>query len=303
MKYMLTVALATVLGTASSLSMAADSPPALELGRIEFPTTGPKIAQQHFLRGMLAMHSFWYDEARDEFRAATTSVPSFAMGYWGEALSYYHPVWQDENLVGSRAAMAKVPVGAHLTDREREFIDAAKILFGDGDRDTRWNSDTTALRKLHERYPQDDEAATLCAVALLGAKRGKGFRPFAEAAGLSLDVLQHNPDHPGAAHYVIHAFDDPEHAILALPAARRYAQIAPEAYHARHMPSHIFVQLGMWKEAQASNEAALGRVGARRSQKEARYQLLRFSQPFVADVDFTRARPATTCRGSARERV
>lgn len=253
MKRNLLIVAATVLGALSTAHAASGS----LLGRIEFPTTGPKIAQQHFLRGMLAMHSFWYDEALDEFRAATKVAPSFAMGYWGEALTYYHPVWESENLVASRAAMAKIPVNAPLSDRERGFIDAAKILFGDGDRETRWQAYASALAKLHDSYPKDDEAATLYSVALLGTrKRGHGFRPFAEAAAVSLGVLAHNPDHPGAAHYVIHAFDDPEHAVLALPAARRYAQIAPEASHAQHMPSHIFVQLGMWREAQASNEAA-----------------------------------------------
>ena len=229
----------------------------IPLGRIEFPVTGSDAARQHFLRGMLAMHSFWYDEARDEFQASTRAAPSFAMGYWGEALTYYHPVWGQENLVGSRAAMAKLPPNATLTERERGFIDAAKRLFGDGEREPRWRAYADALVELHEKFPKDDEAATLASVALLGTgKREGSFLPFARAAALSLDVLAHNPNHPGAAHYVIHAFDNPEHAVLALPAARRYAQIAPEAFHALHMPSHIFVQLGMWDEAQASNEAS-----------------------------------------------
>jgi tetratricopeptide (TPR) repeat protein len=229
----------------------------LPLGRIEFPVTAPATAREHFLRGMLAMHSFWYDEALDQFQAATKAAPAFAMGYWGAALTYYHPVWSQENLVASRAIMAKLPADAVLTDRERAFIDASRGLFGDGDREMRWQRYAAALGALHAQYPHDDEAATLYSAALLGAaKRGDGFRLFAEAAAASLEVLAHNPDHPGAAHYVIHAFDDPEHAILALPAARRYAQIAPEAFHALHMPSHIFVQLGMWPEAQASNEAA-----------------------------------------------
>src|SRR3954452_24719726 len=107
---------AALLGASPASAHAAE--PSL-LGHIDFPTTGPKNAQQHFVRGMLAMHSFWFDEARAEFGAATTAAPSFAMGYWGEALTYYHPVWSDENLVGSRAAMAKIPANASLTPRER----------------------------------------------------------------------------------------------------------------------------------------------------------------------------------------
>ena len=234
------------------------------LGHIDFPVTGPDEARRHFVRGMLAMHSFWYDEAKDEFHAATAAAPGFAMGYWGEALTHYHPVWGQEDLAASRAVLARLPADAKVSGREQGFLDAARILFGEGDRAARWTGYADALAALHARSPRDDEVTTLYAVALLGtayAERyldGKepGFRPFATAAALCLDVLARNPEHPGAAHYVIHAFDDPEHAVLALPAARRYALIAPEASHARHMPSHIFVQLGMWPEATQSNESA-----------------------------------------------
>jgi tetratricopeptide (TPR) repeat protein len=227
------------------------------LGRIDFPVSAPEAARRHFLRGMLAMHSFWYEEARDEFRAATRESPDFAMGYWGEALTYYHPVWSQESPVASRQAMAKIPANARVSDRERGFLDAARLLFGEGERVPRLSAYAAAMGKLHEKFPDDDEVATLYSVALLGANpRGGRFRPYSEAAAISLAVMAHNPDHPGAAHYVIHAFDDPEHAVLALAAARRYAQIAPEAFHALHMPSHIFVQLGMWDEAQKSNEAS-----------------------------------------------
>src|ERR1043165_5784096 len=114
------------------------------------------------------------------------------------------------------------------------------------------------MEKVYKAYPDDLEAACFYSLSLLGTVRpgDKGYRRQALAGAIALDVYQKNPDHPGAAHYIIHAFDDPEHAILALPAARRYALIAPEASHARHMPSHIFVQLGMWPEAVQSNEAA-----------------------------------------------
>src|SRR5918912_2084668 len=101
-------------------------------------------------------------------------------------------------------------------------------------------------------------AAAFYSLSLLGLVRPeeKSYRLQAKAGAIALEVYQKNPNHPGAAHYIIHAFDDPDHAILALPAARRYADIAPEAHHARHMPSHIFLQLGMWPEAAASNESA-----------------------------------------------
>jgi tetratricopeptide (TPR) repeat protein len=234
------------------------------LGRIDFPVTGPPSARRHFLRGMLALHSFWYEEAADEFRAATAAAPDFVMGYWGEALTYYHPVWAQEDLAASRMVMARLPTAPHVDVHERAFIDAARALFGEGSRSLRWRRYAEAMGEIYRARPTDDEAATLYAVALLGEALGERqldgqattFRPFAEAGAIALAVMARNPMHPGAAHYLIHAFDDPEHAILALPAARRYASIAPEAYHARHMPSHIFVQLGMWPEAAASNESA-----------------------------------------------
>jgi tetratricopeptide (TPR) repeat protein len=231
---------------------------AAPLGRVEFPVTGGEAAQRHFLRGVLALHSFWYDEARDEFREATKAQPDFAMGYWGEALTYYHPIWEQEDVAATRAVLDKAPPYPNATARERAFIAAARELTSDGDRKARCARYAEAMRGVHERWPDDDEAATFYAVALLGTvdRKAAGFRRQAEAAALALEVLARNPDHPGAAHYVIHAFDDPEHAILALPAARRYAEIAPEAYHARHMPSHIFVQLGMWPEAATSNESS-----------------------------------------------
>jgi hypothetical protein len=213
---------------------------------------------------MLALHSFWYEEAADEFRAATAAAPGFAMGYWGEALTYYHPVWIQEDLAASGAAMAHLPSALRVDARERAFIDAARVLFGEGSRTLRWRHYADAMGDIYRNRPGDDEAASLYAIALLGAALGERqldgqattFRPFAEAGAIALSVMERNPLHPGAAHYAIHAFDDPEHAILALPAARRYASIAPAAYHAQHMPSHIFVQLGMWPEALASNESA-----------------------------------------------
>jgi hypothetical protein len=277
MRLMKALALTSIAAVMSSVAAAQERPAGsssaiastrpLGLGRISFPVSGPQRAKVHFVRGMLALHSFWYEEARDAFREATRVSPSFAMGYWGEALTYFHPVWGQENVAASRAALQGIPSGAatpRITRREQMYIDAARTLVGDGDRATRWRRYADSMRELHAREPKDDEAATLYSVALLGTALGErlidakepGFRPFAEAGAIAAEVLARSPVHPGAAHYVIHAFDDPDHAVLALPAARSYARIASEASHAQHMPSHIFVQLGMWPEASASNEAA-----------------------------------------------
>jgi tetratricopeptide (TPR) repeat protein len=254
MRSTLALALVATLAVAAQ----AKKPVAATLGRADFPVTGGAEAKRHFARGLLALHSFWYDEARDEFRAAEKAQPDFAMGYWGEALTYFHPVWNQEDVAAEKKALDAAPAHPEVTQRELAFLGAARALVGDGDYAAHAERYKDAMHAVHLRWPDDDEATTLYAVALLGTvdRKSTAFRRQAEAAALCLEVFARNPNHPGAAHYIIHAFDDPDHALLALPAARRYAQIAPEAFHARHMPSHIFVHLGMWPEAAAANESA-----------------------------------------------
>lgn len=227
-----------------------------QLGRVEFPTSGSAKAQQHFLRGLAALHSFWYEEAIDAFRESTRDEPDFAMGYWGEAMAYNHPLWSEQDMATARQVLAKIKETPKLTERERAYIAAVRVLYGEGDKHARDVAYSAAMEKIYRAYPDDLDGAAFYALSLLGIGGEKGYRLQAKAGAIALDVYQKNPNHPGAAHYIIHAFDDPDHAILALPAARRYASIAPEAHHARHMPSHIFLQLGMWSEAAASNESA-----------------------------------------------
>lgn len=228
------------------------------LGKVDFPTSGPEKAQNHFLRGLAALHSFWFEEALDEFRESTKIDPDFAMGYWGEAMAYNHPLWAEQDTEAGRKTVAKIKDTPKLTAREQAYINAVRLLYGEGDKLTRDRAYAAAMEKIYRQYPDDLEAASFYSLSLLGTVRpgDKGYSRQMKAGAIALDVYQKNPNHPGAAHYVIHSFDDPEHAIIALPAARRYAEIAPEAHHARHMPAHIFVQLGMWPEAAASNESA-----------------------------------------------
>jgi tetratricopeptide (TPR) repeat protein len=229
-----------------------------QLGRVDFPTSGSGQAQEYFLRGLASLHSFWYEEAVEAFQAATKIDPDFAMGYWGEAMTYNHPIWLQQDTEAGRKALAKIKDTSKLTPREKAFIDALRVLYGEGDKLARDLAYASAMEKIYRDYPNDLEAAAFYSLALLGTVRpgDKGFQRQMKAGAVALEVYQRNPNHPGAAHYVIHSFDDPEHAILALPAARRYAEIAPAAHHAQHMPSHIFLQLGMWPEAAASNETA-----------------------------------------------
>lgn len=229
-----------------------------ELGKVEFPTSGSANAQAHFLRGLAALHSFWYEEALEAFRESTRVEPDFMMGYWGEAMAHNHPLWSEQDTPAARAVIAKIKETPKLTPRERAYLEAVRLLYTEGEKSARDAAYSAAMERIYRGYPEDLDAAAFYSLSLLGMVRmeEKSYRLQARAGAIALEVYQKNPNHPGAAHYIIHAFDDPEHAILALPAARRYASIAPEAHHARHMPSHIFLQLGMWPEAAASNESA-----------------------------------------------
>jgi tetratricopeptide (TPR) repeat protein len=244
---------------ANFTALGANTPVAqAQLGRVTFPNSGAPAAQEPFLKGVAALHSFWYEEALEYFQAATKADPDFALGYWGEAMTYTHPLWAQQEVEPARQALAKIKDTAKLTQRERDFIAAARALYGTGDKLSRDLAYAAAMEKMYRAYPDDLESAAFYALALLGTVRpgDKGFQRQMKAGAIALEVYQKNPQHPGAAHYVIHSFDDPEHAILALPAARLYAGIAPAAHHAQHMPSHIFLQLGMWPEAAKSNETA-----------------------------------------------
>ena len=249
-------------GEAHSSEPSSSTPTPLgRLGSIAFPASGAAEAQPHFLRGVAALHSFWYEEAIEAFRRATTIDPNFAMGYWGEAMAHNHPIWKEENVETARAALQKVPAKASLTDRERWYLHAVSTLFGEGPKLDRDQAYAAHMETLAGAYPEDLEATCFYALSLLGLATHFDQEPArqekyrVQAGALTLGVYGINPNHPCAAHYTIHAFDDPIHAILALPQAQRYATIAPEAHHARHMPAHIFVQLGMWEEAAASSKA------------------------------------------------
>jgi tetratricopeptide (TPR) repeat protein len=243
---------------------AEDLKQASKLGTVAFPNSGSVDAQPAFIRGISALHSFWYEEAIESFRAAEKADPHFALAKWGEALSFDELFWGQEDLDSGRKALAKIAPDDPVTPREQAYIEAARILYGAGPKPARLRDFATALEKVHLAYPDDLEAAAFYSIALItAAKPGPGTAESEaelgdrlKAGAVALDVYQKNPNHPGAAHYIIHAFDDPTHAILALSAARRYAEIAPEAFHARHMPAHIFLQLGLWDDDAHSNESS-----------------------------------------------
>ncbi|MBI3263321.1 MAG: hypothetical protein HYZ58_09230 [Acidobacteria bacterium] len=236
-----------------------------ELGTIQFPTSGAAAAQPAFLEGVKELHSFQFDEAAEAFRKAQQADPNLALAYWGEAMSYNHPLWAQVDVEAAKKALTKLAptaegrVAKAKTAKEKGFIEAVHTLFyADGDKLARDQAYSQAMRKMYEQWPDDHEIATFYALSLLGTVRpaDNGFRRQALAASIVEKVFKENPSHPGAPHFIIHAFDDPDHAPLALPAARAYAKIAPSAAHALHMPSHIFVQLGMWQDVATSNIVA-----------------------------------------------
>ena len=229
-----------------------------KLGTVTFPTSCSTHAQANFLRGVAALHSFWYEVALDEFRKSTTIDPKCMMGYWGEAMAHNHPLWGDpQETKQARKVLEKINNTPKLTSHEFAYLQAVRVLYGEGEKPVRDRAYSAAMEKLSRDYSDDIEAALFYALSLMGtvgAEDPAGLQTRLRAGVIASDVYQKNPNHPGAAHYILHAYDDPEHAAKALPAAERYAKIAPEAFHALHMPSHIFLQLGMWPEAADSNE-------------------------------------------------
>lgn len=241
-----------------------DEPVAEQLGSIVWPTSATKAAHALFIKGVLFMHNFHYDEAAEAFQGAQKRDPGDVMSYWGEAMSYTHPIWNEQDTSAARAALRKLaPTRAQRlararTTNERAWLDAAETLY-DGNvpkarRDTLY---AAAMERLHAARPNDPEAATFFALALLGLNQGqRDTVTYARAYAIAESVFTTHPDHPGAAHYVIHAVDDPDHAQLGLRAAQNYSRIASSAGHALHMTSHIFIALGMWDDVVSANERA-----------------------------------------------
>jgi tetratricopeptide (TPR) repeat protein len=227
-----------------------------QLGMVDFPTSSSGPAQKHFLRGVAALHSFWYTEALSAFEQSTIADPDFSMGYWGLAMTHNHPLWEDQDKKSASEALSKIKALSKLTQREQDYIHAVRLLYGDGEKHMRDKAYSKAMEKIYRNYPDDLEAACFYSLSKLGVARNKvnKLRLQVEAGAIALEVFQENPDHPCAAHYAIHAFDHPDLARLALPSAKRYAKIAPASHHAQHMSAHIFVQLGMWPDAVKSNK-------------------------------------------------
>jgi hypothetical protein len=209
------------------------------------------------------LHNFWYDRALESFNKVIKADPQCAMAYWGAAMTYNHPFWDGPSREDESAAWTLVQKGMQATNktpREKMYLDAAAALYknsGAGSKSERDEAYKDAMKAVYEKYP-DDEARLFYGLSILGTiKEGtKGFEKQAVAARLFEEVYAKNPQHPGVLHYLIHVYDDPEHAVDGLKAARAYAKAAAAVPHAQHMPSHIFTRLGFWEESAATNENA-----------------------------------------------
>lgn len=235
------------------------------LGTLTFPvSTSVPAARQTFLRGVLLLHLFEYSQAAAAFRQAERQDPSFAMAYWGEAMTANHPVWNQQDVDAGRTALlqlGRTPEQRQArapTARERAYLAAAEILYGIGPKARRDTLYSNAMGRLLLAHPADDEARLFYALSLLGLSQGERSVPtYLHAAAIAESVFVRHPRHPGASHYFIHAVDDPDHAARGIAAARALARTAPDADHAQHMTSHIFVALGRWDDVVAANETAL----------------------------------------------
>ena len=257
-----------LLGIAS----AADGPEARTYGSIDFDASGSPEAHEVFIRGLLQLHNFEYDDARASFLAAQELDADFAMAYWGEALTHEHPLWGQHDPESARAVLARLGDTAQEraakfpTEREKAYLHSIELLFGEGSQEERELRYSAALRDIHEDYPDDLDAAALYALSFLTISHGgRDFALYMRAGATTEEILDINPRHPGALHYAIHSYDDPIHAPLGLRAANLYAEVAPSAVHALHMGSHIYFALGMWELGTERNTRAFEEAVARQS--------------------------------------
>ena len=261
--HVLAAALALVPGWAFAQHEHDGHPAPEKFGQVRFPTSCNAQVQPVFERGLTLLHSFAYARAAKVFEEVSAKDPGCGMAQWGIAMSYFHTIWgpptEDEFAAGRTAAQRAAAVGAP-SDRERDYIAAIGAYYQGDEHPARVVAYEKAMTGVAERNPADHEAAIFQALAILGVAYNsppdKTYARQKEAAKILNHLLTVEPEHPGIAHYMIHSFDYPELAELALPAARAYARIAPSAPHALHMPSHIFTRLGMWKESIESNIAS-----------------------------------------------
>jgi len=250
-----------------------------DLGVVDISVSGNKNAQPHFEKGLLLLHSFEYEDAREAFQEAQKEDPKMPMAYWGEAMTFNHSLWQEQDYEAATTVLAKLNglnLDNNTTEIEQDLINAAQILYQPKTEKTQRDiAYSEFMEGLYKKYPANQEVAALYALSLLGSvPEGRDDTLYGKGAKIAKGVLKENPNHPGALHYLIHSYDDPEHATLALDAANAYSKVAPNASHALHMPSHIYVAMGMWDEVISSNidsyQASINRMENKELDNDAR---------------------------------
>jgi hypothetical protein len=233
-----------------------------KLGKVNFSVSCEASVRTDFNGAVAMLHSFWYEKANEAFAAVAEKDPACSMAYWGMAMTHYHPIWEAPGPADLKAGLAALE-RAHSakTQRERDYIAAIETFYKDSEKlnhRARALAYETAMEQLRSRYPDDREASVFYALALLATAppTDKTYENQKRAGAILEKIFVEQPEHPGVAHYIIHAYDYPPLADLALDAARRYARIAPDSPHALHMPSHIFTRLGLWEESIESNLAS-----------------------------------------------
>lgn len=253
--------------------------PAENLGEVRFEVSGSPEAQIAFEKGLLLLHSFEYRDAREAFQLAKELDPKMPMAYWGEAMTHNHPLWSEHDYDDAQEVLAQLDnfdYQENCSPLEQDLIQAVKILYRPKTEKPERDKDYSAfMYDLTKRFPQNQEVAAFYALSLLAtAVSERDVATYERGAKIAQGILEENPNHPGALHYLIHSYDDPQHAQLALNAARSYSKVAPDASHALHMPSHIFVAMGMWDDVIASNidsyQASLNRKEAKNLGNDAR---------------------------------
>ena len=233
-----------------------------EFGTVEFSLSCGDNVRGDFNLAMALLHSFEYTEAEKVFASVIDKDPRCVMAYWGVAMSNFHPLWARpgpaELLKGSKVVTLARSITDGKVSRESDYLEAIAAFYDNWqttDHKSRVLKFESRSKMVYEKYPNDNEAAIFYSLALNAAAdpADKTFAKQKKAGSILNAIFVNKPDHPGIAHYIIHNYDYPELAEMALPAARKYASIAAASAHAQHMPSHIFIRLGLWDEAIRSN--------------------------------------------------
>ena len=237
-----------------------------QLGTVHFPVSCAQSVQQPFARGVALLHSFWYEEGEKVFLQIAKQDPHCAMAHWGVAMSIWHQLWNEPDAKVIARGLAESNTASKLAEkaspREKSYIAAITAFYSDSEKSdhaVRAKAYSDGMKKVYEANPDDHEAAAFYALSLLASEphHDDTFANRLAAAAILEPLFASEPNHPGVAHYLIHAYDKPQLAQRGIPAARRYAQVAPAAPHALHMPSHIFARVGLWQDDINSNLASV----------------------------------------------